>query len=111
MKLVLTAAYTALLAATAAAGEAEVTLQSTVSGNREQPRVVYIVPWQEPAAAALGLDLHGGIAEELFAPVDRDEFRRELAYRETAASAGQPRATESARSTTAMTTESTTTEE
>ena len=30
------------------AEEAIVTLHSTVSGSQEQPRVMYILPWQQP---------------------------------------------------------------
>ena len=77
---------TLLLAAQAAtqvtAQEANITLHSTVSGNQEQPRVMYIVPWQQPGAAEFDFALHNGIAEDLFAPLDRDEFLRGLAWRE-----------------------------
>ncbi|MAT95093.1 MAG: hypothetical protein CME59_21190 [Halioglobus sp.] len=62
------------------AQEARVSLHSTVSGNREQPRVVYIVPWRQPGDAQYALELHNTIAAELFAPMDRDEFNRDLAY-------------------------------
>lgn len=61
--------------------EANVTLQSTVTGSQEQPRVMYIVPWQQPEAAELDYELRNTIAEELFSPVDRDEFVRGLVYR------------------------------
>lgn len=63
------------------AEEATVTLHSTVSGNQEQPRVMYIVPWQQPGDPELDYELQGSIAEELFVPIDRDEFVRGLAYR------------------------------
>ncbi len=72
----------AVFASVYAQGEAEVTLQSTVSGSQEQPRVIYIVPWQQPGAAKLDYELNNGIAEELFTPIDRDEFVRGLAYGE-----------------------------
>lgn len=71
-----------LVAVTAQAQEADVTLHSTVTGSREQPRVLYIVPWQQPAAAELNYTLDNRIGEELFTPIDRDEFVRELRYRE-----------------------------
>jgi len=70
----------AAVAPGAAAQEATVSLGSTVSGNREQPRVAYIVPWQQPAAADLDYELDNTIAQELFAPLDRDEFTRALHY-------------------------------
>lgn len=76
------ATITLLIAMQAAAQEANVTLRSTVSGSQEQPRVMYIVPWQQPGAAEFDFALHNGIAEDLFTPLDRDEFLRGLAWRE-----------------------------
>ena len=77
------ATITVLFATSATiAEEANVTLQSTVSGNQEQPRVMYIVPWQQPGAAEFDFALHNGIADDLFTPLDRDEFLRGLAWRE-----------------------------
>jgi len=75
-----TALIAACLAPTALAQEAQVNLHSTVSGNRELPKVMYIVPWQQPAAAQFDYELHNSIAEELFTPMDRDEFLRGLVY-------------------------------
>lgn len=69
----------------AAQGDGEapvVTLQSTVSGTQDQPRVMYIVPWQEPGAAEFDYALDNRLVQEVFAPIDRDEFIRELNYRE-----------------------------
>ncbi len=66
----------------ASAQEASTTLHSTVSGNQEQPRVMYIVPWQRPEAAAFDYELENRLAEELFSVVDRDEFVRGLNYSE-----------------------------
>jgi len=66
----------------ALAQEALVTLQSTVTGNREQPKVMYIVPWQPPDATEFKYSLGGSLAQDLFREVDRDEFVRELKYRE-----------------------------
>ena len=54
--------------------------QTTITGNRELPKVMYVVPWKK---ADLG-DLNGrpanSLLDEVLAPVDRDVFRRELAY-------------------------------
>jgi len=56
-------------------------LDSTaITGNRELPKVMSIVPWKaaEPPA---GPDRPiGSLIEEVLAPVDRDEFRREITY-------------------------------
>lgn len=66
----------------AVAQEPVVTLHSTVSGSQEQPRVMYIVPWQEPEAARFDYELNNELAQEIFAPIDRDEFVRGLNYRQ-----------------------------
>lgn len=61
--------------------EANVVLHSTITGNQEQPKVLYIVPWQGPGNAdALNRPLQPMLSD-VFAPVDRAEFRRELKYR------------------------------
>ena len=60
------------------AEDAVVTLHSTVTGSKEQPRVMYIVPWQEPEAAPLDYALDNQLVQEVFAPIDRDEFMREI---------------------------------
>ena len=53
---------------------------TTITGNQELPKVMYVVPWKK---ADLG-DLNGhpahSLLEEVLAPVDRDVFRREVAY-------------------------------
>ena len=53
---------------------------TTITGNRELPKVMYVVPWKK---ADLG-DLNGrpanSLLDEILAPVDRDVFRREVAY-------------------------------
>ena len=68
----------ALLVNCAFAQDDVITLQSTVSGSQEQPRVMYIVPWQEPNSEGFDYELHNSVAQELFSPLDRDEFVRAL---------------------------------
>lgn len=61
--------------------EPDLTLHSTVSGNREQPKVMYILPWQQPSGMNIELDFSAELEGELFVALDRDEFVRELNYR------------------------------
>ena len=64
------------------AQEAVITLRSTVVGNQEQPKVLYIVPWQQPGGPD---DLYRplqSLVSDVFEPLDREEFRRELRYRQ-----------------------------
>lgn len=58
----------------------ELNLQGTIQGSREQPKVLYIVPWQRPNSS---IDLNvpaSSLLGDTFEPIDRAEFRRELTY-------------------------------
>jgi hypothetical protein len=51
-----------------------------ITGNRELPKVLYIVPWKRPELGDLiGRPLNS-LLDEVLAPVDRDVFRRENRY-------------------------------
>jgi hypothetical protein len=53
---------------------------ATVTGDREQPKVMYIVPWKKSDIGDLsGKPMHS-LLDEALAPVDRDEFKREVVY-------------------------------
>lgn len=58
-----------------------ITLQSTVKGNREQPKVLYILPWQKADRVQLSYQPMRGVVDNVFNGVDRDELLRELNYR------------------------------
>ncbi|HSI51375.1 MAG TPA: hypothetical protein VLA61_24170 [Ideonella sp.] len=51
-----------------------------IIGNRELPKVLYIVPWKRPVPTALSGKPPGSVLDEALAPLDRDVFRREVAY-------------------------------
>ncbi len=70
-----------LVAGACHAQEALVTLRSTVTGNQEQPKVMYIVPWQPPEYTEFQYAPARRLAQELFQQIDRGEFVRELEYR------------------------------
>jgi hypothetical protein len=53
---------------------------ATVTGDREQPKVMYIVPWKSSDIGDLSGKPMNSLLDEALAPVDRDEFRREVAY-------------------------------
>jgi hypothetical protein len=82
LNLLVSTAALSLPTGLALAEEALVTLRATVTGNQEQPRVMYIMPWQQPEATEFDYRPGSGIADELFRQVDRDEFLRELEYRQ-----------------------------
>lgn len=53
---------------------------TTVTGNRELPKVMYIVPWKKSDIGDLGGKPMNSLLDEVLAPVDRDVFRREVGY-------------------------------
>jgi hypothetical protein len=53
---------------------------ATVTGDREQPKVMYVVPWKKSDIGDLSGKPMNSLLDEALAPVDRDEFKREVAY-------------------------------
>lgn len=53
---------------------------ATVTGDREQPKVMYIVPWKRSDIGDLSGKPMNSLLDEALAPIDRDEFRREVVY-------------------------------
>ena len=74
--------FSAFLAQSAYAQEAQVVLSSTVTGNREQPKVLYIVPWQQAETPELIYQPLQSLVEGVIEEMDREEFLRELRYRD-----------------------------
>lgn len=65
-----------------------VDLEATqITGNRELPRVLYIVPWKRSDLGDLAGRPVNSLLDEVLAPVDRDVFRRETRYFEALQSA------------------------
>jgi hypothetical protein len=59
----------------------EILLDPTqITGNRELPKVMYIVPWKRPDIGDQGGGLDKSLIDEALAPVDRDVFRRQNRY-------------------------------
>jgi len=53
---------------------------ATVTGDREQPKVLYIVPWKKSDIGDLAGKPLNSLVDEILAPVDRDVFKREVVY-------------------------------
>ena len=53
---------------------------TSIRGNQELPRVLYIVPWKDPAMGDLVGKPVNSLIDEVLAPVDRDVFRRQTNY-------------------------------
>jgi hypothetical protein len=53
---------------------------ATVTGDREQPKVMYVVPWKRSDIGDLAGKPMNSLVDEILAPVDRDVFKREVVY-------------------------------
>jgi len=81
--------------APAAGGRARDRLEleaTQITGNRELPRVMYVVPWKKSDLGDLGGRPANSLLDEVLAPVDRDVFLRQNRYYD----ALKPDATEAA---------------
>ena len=54
--------------------------RSQIIGNRELPKVTYIVPWKKPGAGDLSGRPLVSVLDAALAPVDREVFRRQVRY-------------------------------
>lgn len=64
-----------------AAADTQLNLDATaIRGNQELPKVLYIVPWKDPAMVELAGRPVNSLVEEVLAPVDREVFRRQTLY-------------------------------
>ena len=59
----------------------EMTLGRTeITGNQELPKVLYIVPWQKAQPGELTGRPVNTLLDEVLAPLDREEFTRQVDY-------------------------------
>ena len=72
------------VAAEDAAGNDTIRLETTtVTGNRELPRIMVIVPWKQALPGNLPGRPAESLLDEALAPIDRQVFRRQLAFYES----------------------------
>ena len=74
------AATPAATAASAAEPDRADLDRTQIIGNRELPKVLYIVPWKKPIPGDLSGRPPVSVLDEALAPVDRDVFRRQVDY-------------------------------
>jgi hypothetical protein len=66
-------------------------LESTqVTGNRELPKVMVIVPWKHAESGAIAGRPANSLMDEVLKPLDRDVMRRELEYYGKVGAASSP---------------------
>ncbi|SPE28539.1 conserved exported hypothetical protein [Burkholderiales bacterium] len=71
---------TALLASPVLADDRADMDRTKIIGNRELPKVLYIVPWKKPTPGELAGRPMKSVLDEVLAPIDRDVFRRQVRY-------------------------------
>jgi hypothetical protein len=54
--------------------------RTEITGNQELPKVLYIVPWQKPDPGDLSGKPVNSLIDEVLAPLDREEFIRQVEY-------------------------------
>lgn len=63
---------------------------TTVTGNRELPKVLYIVPWKRADVGNLPGQPFNTLLDEALTPVDREVFRRQVEYYQAISNKDQP---------------------
>ena len=53
---------------------------SAIFGNRELPKILYIIPWKSAEPVALKTPPFNSVLDEPFRPVERFTFKRQLNY-------------------------------
>jgi hypothetical protein len=56
--------------------------RTEITGNQELPKVLYIVPWQKSDPGELAGRPVNTLLDEVLAPLDREEFVRQVKYYE-----------------------------
>ncbi len=70
---------------------------TSIRGNQELPRVMYIVPWKDSSLGDVAGKPVNSLIEEVLAPLDRDVFLRQTNYFDQlygSAGEGSPEASE-----------------
>ena len=53
---------------------------TAIIGNKELPKILYIVPWKSAQPVSLGTPPFSSVLDEDFQPVERSTFKRQLNY-------------------------------
>lgn len=76
----LSALLLAALAAPALAQDRADIDRTQIIGNRELPKVLYIVPWKKPLPGTLSGRPVASVLDEVLAPLDREVLARQIDY-------------------------------
>ena len=59
-----------------------VQLESTISGNQEQPKTIYVLPWQQPVGQIRIPPSSLALPQMQVSPLDRQQFLRFIAVQQ-----------------------------
>jgi hypothetical protein len=59
-----------------------VQLESTISGNQEQPKTIYVLPWQQPVGQIRIPQTSLALPQMQVSPLDRQQFLRFIAVQQ-----------------------------
>ena len=81
IRIILPITLVLMLATLTVRAETRIDMQGTaVIGNQELPQILYIVPWKKSGLPDMGRPPISQLVNEVLAPLDREEFRREIYY-------------------------------
>lgn len=84
MKTRLTIGLLLVLAGSVVRAEQTLDMQGTsIIGNQELPKVLYIVPWKKSQLPDLAEPPFDGLMDDALSPIDRAAFQRQLRYYDT----------------------------
>lgn len=86
----LSLALLALLAQPATAQDRAELDRTQITGNRELPKVLYIVPWKKPLPGTLSGRPVASVLDEALAPIDRQVLQRQIDYHAQATKPAAP---------------------
>ncbi len=73
--------FTILFAASPSHAQQRLEMEGTaVIGNRELPKILYIVPWKNPEPIAMDAPEYDSVLDQPMQPIERDSFRRRINY-------------------------------
>ena len=69
------------LMAGAAGAQQRLEMEGTaIIGNKELPKILYIVPWKSAETIAMDAPEYDSVLDQALRPIDRDPFRRRVNY-------------------------------
>ncbi len=75
------AALLLILACAPALAQQRLEMEGTaIIGNKELPKVLYIVPWKGAENIAMDSPEYDSVLDQALRPIDRDSFRRRVRY-------------------------------